>query len=150
MSLYLGNNLIAPNQSNAANQSLSNLDATGQAVIDGKADIDYSNCSYVPMRNDVVHLVESYNNGTSGYDIYSNGRCVQWGQTGARDVTITFLKPFNNNDYNIVGNTLYGSFGSDYELVIQKISASRARLYIDYGGSPQGYGACWLANGYIS
>jgi hypothetical protein len=52
MSLYLGNDLIAPNQSNAANKSLSNLDATGQAVIDGKADIDLSNISdtgYIKM-----------------------------------------------------------------------------------------------------
>lgn len=43
MSLYLGENLIAPNQSNAANKSLSNLDATGQAVINGKADVDLLN-----------------------------------------------------------------------------------------------------------
>lgn len=43
MSLYLGNNLIAPNQSNAANKSLSNLDVTGQAIISSKADVDGSN-----------------------------------------------------------------------------------------------------------
>lgn len=43
MSLYLGNNLIAPNQSNAANKSLSNLDSTGQSILDNKADISFSN-----------------------------------------------------------------------------------------------------------
>jgi hypothetical protein len=43
MSLYLGNNLIAPNQSNAANKSLSNLDNTGQSILNNKADRDLSN-----------------------------------------------------------------------------------------------------------
>ena len=36
MSLYKGNNLISGAMPNSANQSLSNLDTTGQAVIDGK------------------------------------------------------------------------------------------------------------------
>ena len=45
MSLYLGDTVIAPNISNAANKSLSNLDSTGQGVINGKADIDLSNIS---------------------------------------------------------------------------------------------------------
>lgn len=43
MSIYLGNNLIAPNQSNAANKSLSNLDSTGQSILNSKADTDLSN-----------------------------------------------------------------------------------------------------------
>jgi hypothetical protein len=45
MSIYLGNNLIAPNQSNAANKSLSNLDSTGQSILNNKADRDLSNLS---------------------------------------------------------------------------------------------------------
>lgn len=77
MSLYLGNNLIAPNQSNAANKSLSNLDATGQGVINGKVNLDGSNATF-------PHVVESYVNGNSGYILYSpdengNKRCIQWG-----------------------------------------------------------------------
>lgn len=47
MSLYLGDTVIAPNISNAANKSLSNLDATGQGVINGKADVDLTNCTDV-------------------------------------------------------------------------------------------------------
>lgn len=36
MSLYLGTTLIAPNQPNSANQSLGNLNSSGQAKIDGQ------------------------------------------------------------------------------------------------------------------
>lgn len=43
MSIYLGNQLIAGDNSSFANQDLSNLSATGQAVIDGKADTSLSN-----------------------------------------------------------------------------------------------------------
>ena len=43
MSLYLGDTVIAPNISNAANKSLSNLDASGQNIINGKADVDLTN-----------------------------------------------------------------------------------------------------------
>lgn len=95
MSLYLGNNLIAPNQSNAANKSLSNLDSTGQGVINGKVDLDGSNATF-------PHIVESYKNGNSGYILYSpdengNKRCIQWGvQTGTGaygQTTVYLLKP---------------------------------------------------------
>lgn len=52
--------------------------------------------------------VESYVNGTSGYRVYSDGYCVQWGigttnNTSAISTykhTITFLKQFANTNYN--------------------------------------------------
>lgn len=43
MSIYKGTTLIAGSLPNAANQDLSNLSQTGQAVIDGKADTDLAN-----------------------------------------------------------------------------------------------------------
>lgn len=45
MSVYKGTTLIAGAFPNAANQDLSNLSQTGQAVIDGKADINLSNAT---------------------------------------------------------------------------------------------------------
>ena len=45
MSIYKGTTLIAGSLPNAANQDLSNLSQTGQAVIDGKADTDLSNAT---------------------------------------------------------------------------------------------------------
>lgn len=48
------------------------------------------------------YLVQSYVNGTSGYRVYSDGWCEQWGRiTIGQDafVSVTFLKPFMNASY---------------------------------------------------
>lgn len=48
------------------------------------------------------YLVQSYVNGTSGYRVYSDGWCEQWGRiTVGQDafVSVTFLKPFMNASY---------------------------------------------------
>lgn len=48
------------------------------------------------------YLVQSYVNGTSGYRVYSDGWCEQWGRiTVGVDafVSVTFLKPFMNASY---------------------------------------------------
>lgn len=48
------------------------------------------------------YLVKSYVNGTSGYRVYSDGWCEQWGRiTVGLDafVSVTFLKPFMNASY---------------------------------------------------
>ena len=42
------------------------------------------------------YIVDTYINGTSGYRIYSDGYCEQWGQSTTTNgsVSITFVKPF--------------------------------------------------------
>ena len=42
----------------------------------------------------------TYVSGTSGYNIWSNGLCQQWGYTKA-GTTITFAKKFKDANYNI-------------------------------------------------
>lgn len=51
MSIYKGTTLIAGALPNSANQDLSNLSQTGQAVIDGKADTDLSNLTSTACTN---------------------------------------------------------------------------------------------------
>ena len=48
------------------------------------------------------YLVQSYVNGTSGYRVYSDGWCEQWGRIIVgldASVSVTFLKPFMNASY---------------------------------------------------
>lgn len=48
------------------------------------------------------YLVQSYVNGTSGYRVYSDGWCEQWGRIRVgldAFVRVTFLKPFMNASY---------------------------------------------------
>lgn len=48
------------------------------------------------------YLVQSYVNGTSGYRVYSDGWCEQWGRITVgldASVSVTFLKPFMSASY---------------------------------------------------
>lgn len=49
------------------------------------------------------HIVDTYVNGTSWYRIYSDGWCEQGGSISraTQAVSVTFLKPFNNQNINI-------------------------------------------------
>lgn len=49
------------------------------------------------------HIIESYVNGTEGYNVYSNGYCEQWGQFFyVANGTITLLKEYKAPDYCIL------------------------------------------------
>lgn len=69
-----------------------------------------------------AYVVETYQNGESWYRVWSDGWCEQGGQvstTKEQDVTITFLKVYNNVDYTVMrtnvnvsaGNTSYRQEG---------------------------------------
>lgn len=50
------------------------------------------------------YLVESYTNDTSGYRLYSDGYCEQWGysNTDSNNLrTVTFLKPYKDTNYTV-------------------------------------------------
>lgn len=71
------------------------------SALQGKLNKDHSN-------DEKPYIVENYVNGTSGYNLYSNGYCEQWGRVPAgedSDYTITLLQPYKNTDYQ-VGYTL--------------------------------------------
>lgn len=49
-------------------------------------------------------VIETYENGTSGYRIYSDGYCEQWGQTNSVgydvNVKVYLAKPYKDNNYS--------------------------------------------------
>ena len=54
------------------------------------------------------YIIESYRNGTEWYEVYKSGKVRQGGcgtksSTQVYGVDITFLKPFANTDYTIIG-----------------------------------------------
>lgn len=60
-------------------------------------------------RNDCkAYITETYVNGTSGYIIWSNGYCEQWGfipsQTRNDNFQVTLLKEFVDTNYNLITN----------------------------------------------
>ena len=114
------------------------------SALQGKLNKDHSN-------DEMPYITKTYVNGTSGYNLYSNNYCEQWGRVPAgedSDYTITLLKPYNNTDYQ-VGFTSLGNNSSTYG-----VTWSPLRLYpID--GSTVGcqrinYERGWFASGYTA
>ena len=70
--------------------------------------VDYNDVSNTP------HIIDTYVNGTSGYRIWSDGYCEQWGRAnypqvpanGSKSTTITFLKKFANVNYCVSHNII--------------------------------------------
>ena len=58
--------------------------------------LDYNDFSNTP------HLIDTYVNGISGYRIWSDGYCEQWGRTGNKtNIVITLTKKMSDTNYNI-------------------------------------------------
>lgn len=63
--------------------------------LQGKANVDLSNCTK-------PYITETYVNGTSGYRVWSDGYCEQWGRISVgpdSSVSVAFLRPFTNASY---------------------------------------------------
>ena len=106
-----------------------------------KADVDLSNCTK-------PHIVETYNNGTSWYRVYSDGWCEQGGGDITTSGNVNFLKPFINTNYCLVGSIGYGVNSNTWEHYdLQKTSTD----YFYQNCCFDGYRlVSWYACGYIS
>lgn len=114
--------------------------------LNGKADTDLSNCTK-------PHIVETYNNGTSWYRVYSDGWCEQGGRAALNETattTITLLKPYKNTDYSVSAVSITASTAGDTEAGLQctPISTTKITLTAHYL-NPNNQTACWQACGYI-
>lgn len=63
---------------------------------------------YLVDYGDIDFVVESYDDGTKWYRKYKSGWIKQGGEispyTGTSWQTITFLKPYKNTNYNVIGS----------------------------------------------
>lgn len=83
----------------------------GSFTTNSSNNIDTIN-SYSNDINSIVHIIQTYINGNSGYRIWSDGYCEQWGRNGAGGTTATayFLKHFRDTRYSLNG-LAYGEPG---------------------------------------
>ena len=111
--------------------------------LNGKADVDLSNCTK-------PHIIDTYANGSSGYIVYSNKYCVQW---GISDGNVTFLKPFASTNYVITFGGIYHSNGSYVGYPITQ-SKTALGMQIGYSFPASGVGTYgdinWQVCGYIA
>ena len=114
--------------------------------LNGKVDIaDLATCHVV---------VETYVNGTSGYILYSNKYCEQWGRTSVPEsslVTITYLKAFSNTNYSTLATQTDDSVANDTEVGVEfnPYSTTQGKLGVHYI-NPNTTTVSWRACGYVS
>lgn len=136
---------IEENLYKKADTSLSNLDATEQAVIDAKLD-----------REGNYTVVETYRYGATWYRVWSDGWIEQGGgastPAASQSVRITFLKPFTEADAYFVGMLPFVGNTVVNNLPTPAVQA-RQTTYMDcsVGSYDSRLGAiafCWYACGY--
>ena len=112
--------------------------------LNGKADTDLSN---VPTSKGI--LQESYVNGTSGYRIYSDGCCEQWGvasvSNGNTGLQVALSKSYANSDYVVLVNNR-GSSYSTTGVCADVLSGSAIKIYYNTTASRT---IQWYTLGYI-
>lgn len=105
------------------------------------------------------YIIDTYVNGTSGYRIWSDGWCKQWGHINCKEysqtsVKISFLKEFKNVYYHLGGDYDPGEglgqstfwFSHQIEASTQKTTTGFSRDIIE---NPFTTGYNWVAEGYL-
>lgn len=107
-------------------------------LFNGKVDINGSNAQF-------AHIIETYKNGSSGYRIWSDGYCEQWGYGGGKDVSVTLLKKYKDTNYGVTGSESSSNTGATRALNGYVIaSSSTFKMYSCNGNNH------WRAWGYLA
>lgn len=107
--------------------------------LEGKLDKNHSN-------DTKPYIDETYVNGTSGYIVYSNGLCEQWGRFSTGATNIYFLKSYMNSDY-VVTYMQHGAASATIERVgLENLYFDRFTVNINRANMVP---ACWRSLGYI-
>ena len=97
-----------------------------------------------------IHIIDTYVNGTSGYRIWSDGYCEQWGQihtpNSNTNYTISLLKTFKNVNYNIQ-LTSVGQDGGIWEA--NPVQRTNQSFVINVASNGGGF-VIWVVRGYLA
>lgn len=96
-------------------------------------------------------IISSYVNGTSGYNIWSNGYCEQWGfVSSANNTNITLPKKYNSVNYNLQATCSGTGYNAEIgwgwitsQNIIVITSSANA-------GSTRGLPVSWKTTGYLA
>ena len=125
----------------------------GVATVTG---FNYNYNFYDVNTNNQAIITATYVSGTSGFNIYSNGYCEQWGKINVSQnnyVTVSLLKTFANTDYCITSSPVNnkqtnGDYGSSYG--VKMINSSSFKIYSAMSQSDGTLGCYWKASGYLA
>ncbi len=104
--------------------------------------VDYNDFANTP------HIIQTYENGTSGYEVYSNGKCKQWGRMSAgQNISVTYLKKYINQDYTLSYSPV-NTTNNDYWVADFCIHSFSETGFV--ASNNTGITAFWQAYGYIN
>lgn len=104
-----------------------------------------------------AYIIETYVNGSSGYNVYSNGYCEQWGVATLLNIDaineVTLLKPYKDAYYLVMANG-HSSVATNTSGVdvyhSAPITNSVFNITWDYTSKSQLNTANWIARGYLA
>jgi len=122
----------------------------GSGVITNLIQPKYNSNHIEPKFQNNPQIIETYINGNSGYRVWSDGYCEQWGSNALADSTgnavTNFLKPFKDTSYTIQATRTNASNDSYYyDTQVHAKYIYGFKLWKPYSN---GY-SDWLACGYI-
>jgi hypothetical protein len=132
--------------------SIVNFKEEVQAELDEKVDID--DMVAFEMK-EVPCITETYINGTSGYNLYANGYCEQWGKASIATNSsgqITFLKAFKDTNFNLscAPSTDSKMTSTAVYVAYTGISTTGVTFYVTANMGTGSSTICWRACGYIA
>ena len=122
--------------------------------LNNKADIDLINTnpssSFASALNTagIRTIVETYQNGTSWYRVYSDGWCEQGGHATSQGA-VTLLKPFLNMNYNVCCGNSFSTASTNTNSLLWSKEDTSSIYFASYPSWGED-GADWQASGYIS
>ncbi|MBO7696263.1 MAG: hypothetical protein J6T10_26805 [Methanobrevibacter sp.] len=119
------------------NQSMMDWAAWASSLA-GKLNADHTN-------DTKPYLKTTYVNGTSGYNIWSNGYCEQWGFLTA-DATVSFLKIFVDTNYYVLISNSYTSTGTS----VASVWRNKTTTSVDIDLATSSSGTSWKVGGYLA
>lgn len=126
----------------------------------GNQFFSFPKCTSVPTTtssasaNNVAVVVENYVNGTSGYRIWSDKYCEQWGHASA-GASVSLSKTYADTNY-IVTFGLYGSYSGDenaaYCPIDYQPDKTTSSFKIGYASlnAFSRYNVSWVTRGYLA
>lgn len=100
-----------------------------------------------------VYITETYANETSGYNVYSNGYCEQWGKrAGGGSQTINLLKPFRDSKYNTLVSICVSESSTTLSAWVASQASDSFTVQNGYGDkyNSNQYPINWRACGYLA
>ena len=99
------------------------------------------------------YIKENYVNGTSGYIVWSNGYCEQWGRTANAansSVTVKLLKAYKDMNYAITISNLGTATTAKGGSGVHSITNNGFSVHLfDMDNGNRAIGVCWVTIGFL-